>query len=82
MTYLIQADIEYLDGALAGIVIPAGYSVTVPDLRHAVRVSSHIQRVYFEKDFIRATGTGNRYRVVSNPIYAPLMPIVATRSNQ
>lgn len=77
MTYLVTADIRFQDGALAGLLIPAGYSVTVPDERHAIRIASWLTRVHDELDFVRATGTGNKYEVVGNVHYAPMMPIIA-----
>lgn len=64
MTYRVTADIEYLDGNLAGVSIPAGYSLTCPDQWHATNTTRWLQRVRDTKDFIRAAVTGNRYRIV------------------
>lgn len=59
--YKITADIEYLDGTLAGLLIPSGYHVTYPTLESAVRCTQWIKRTMKDKDFVRAYGTGNRY---------------------
>ncbi len=64
MTYRVSADIEYLNGPLAGIRIPAGYSTTYPDQWHATNTSRWLQHVRDTKDFIRATVTGDRYRII------------------
>ena len=65
MAYRITADIRYLDGALAGITIPSGYSVTYEDRNAADRCHTWLHRVWREADFIRACGTGNRYEIVN-----------------
>jgi hypothetical protein len=61
---LITADIEYLDGALAGLVIPSGFSIKTPDASVARSTLKFLHRVRREKDFVRAVGTGNRYTIV------------------
>ena len=63
-TIRVTADIEYLDGTLAGMVIPAGYSVSEVDVAHAHRTVTWLKRVQRERDFVRAAVTGNRYRIV------------------
>jgi len=76
MKYRVTADIEYLDGTLAGIVIPAGFTTTDPDIHHAIRRVQWLQRVMRENDFIRAVGTGNKYRVVGGIEYREINPLV------
>ena len=61
--YQVSADIEYLDGTLAGVQIPSGYSVSVPTSKRAAQVASWLRAVRLNNDFIRAAVTGNRYRV-------------------
>lgn len=63
----IAVDVEYLDGTLAGLTIPAGYAVTVPE-SSVPRIMRWIAKVTRENDFVRATGTGNRYRFASYPM--------------
>jgi glutamine amidotransferase PdxT len=75
MQYHVQADIKYLDGTLAGLVIPGGYSITVPDEHHAKRIVAKLARIQSENDFVRAACTGNKYQVVGNVSVAPVMPI-------
>ena len=69
MTYRVLADIKYIDGALAGLTIPAGYSAAVPNLQRAIVTCDWLQRVERERDFVRAAVTGNRYTVVGNVTY-------------
>ena len=76
MEYHVTADIEYLDGTLRGMVIPAGYSVTLPDERHAQRVVAHLSKVMRSDDFVRAVSTGNRYKVRGGIHSAKLMPLL------
>jgi hypothetical protein len=64
--YRVIADIEYLDGALAGMVIPSGYSVTFPNDRAAYRCAAWLKRIQSADDFIRAAVTGNRYKVAGS----------------
>lgn len=64
MAFIVTADIKYLDGALEGMTIPAGYRVTEPDRSHANRCSAWLSKVQRSNDFIRAVGTGNRYQIV------------------
>jgi hypothetical protein len=63
MTYRVTADIEYLDGALEGLLIPAGYRVTYPNYRLAMKCAAWLQKVERTNDFVRAAVTGNRYAV-------------------
>jgi len=64
--YLVQADIKYLDGALEGLEIPAGFRVTYLNNMRAYSVAAWLKKVHKANDFIRATGTGNRYQVTGN----------------
>ena len=64
----VKADIEYMDGALKGVYLPFGYSVGYPNRDSAMRVCRWIERVMRENDFVRATGTGNRYQFKSVPL--------------
>lgn len=75
MLYTVQADIRYIDGTLAGIVIPGGYRVTVPDATHAARVERNLRRAAINGDTVRACLTGNRYAVVGNILTASVAPI-------
>ena len=65
--FAVSADIHYLDGALAGLTIPSGFRATYADREEAYRVAQWLQRVWQSRDFIRATGTGSRYEVESQP---------------
>lgn len=65
-TFRISADIRYLSGALTGLTIPAGYSVTTPDRGRADSIQRWLNKVHTERDFIRAAGTGNRYEIAGN----------------
>lgn len=62
--FQVSADIRYLDGALAGLTIPAGFRVTVGSIAEAVRTTRWLEGVRADGDFVRASGTGNRYEVV------------------
>lgn len=64
--FRITADVEYLDGLLRGLFIPAGHSYTVPTQELAVQRVAELAELERNGDFIKATITGNRYRV-SNP---------------
>lgn len=66
-TFTVTADIRYLDGTLAGMVIPSGYRVTYTDRNGVFRATRWIERVRRDGDFVRATGTGNRYVFASVP---------------
>lgn len=61
--YRVAADIEYLDGALKGLLIPAGYNCRFVTYKDAQRVAAWLERVRQTADFVRATGTGKRYTV-------------------
>jgi hypothetical protein len=61
--FRVSADIEYMQGNLSGIEIPAGYTVTVPNMRRALSVARWLGTVKRQGDFIRAAVTGNKYRV-------------------
>lgn len=61
MTFKVVADKQYLDGFLAGLPLVGGYSVTAPTRRDAVRIASWVNKVYRERDFVRAVGTAHRY---------------------
>lgn len=63
----ISADILYLDGPLAGTVIPDGYQVGVAALHQAPRYTTWMERVRSSGDFVRAAVTGHRYQLVSPP---------------
>lgn len=71
---VVQADKHYLDGTLAGMTIPSGFTCTYPTMREAIRVVRWLRKVERDGDFIRATGTGERYRVsrVTSKTVAPL----------
>lgn len=64
--FRISADIKYLDGNLSGLVIPSGYTVTMPDNQSAMRVALWIYKVRKENDFVRAVGTASRYQFTSS----------------
>lgn len=63
----LSADIEYLDGTLAGMTIPDGWHAVYPDGAEVIRAYRWADRTYRAGDFVRATGTGNRYRFTSAP---------------
>ena len=65
-TFAVQADIEYLDGTLAGMVIPAGFRVTHTRKPEAMRTVRFLRKVCDTNDFVRAAVTGNRYRIVGH----------------
>lgn len=62
--FIVRADIRYLDGRLSGLLIPAGYRVTVPDRAHASRTARWLAKVRDTGDFVRAVGSGAKYAVV------------------
>lgn len=66
LKFRVSADIEYLDGALVGLTIPAGFSITTPCVRQAQSTMRWLDQVRRKDDFIRAAVTGNRYKVVGN----------------
>lgn len=70
--FQVSADIRYLDGTLAGLLIPAGYRLTVPSARRATQIASWLSGVRSRGDFVRATGSGNRYEVVGAVTVLPL----------
>ena len=61
MKHIVQFDLTYFDGALAGLPI-CGETVTFPNYKTAQRHASFLQRVERENDFIRAAVTGNRFK--------------------
>ena len=65
--YTVVADIKYLDGSLTGLVIPAGHSTRHANKTSAMRVVRWIAKTYDSNDFVRATGTGNRYQFTTRP---------------
>jgi hypothetical protein len=62
--YRVHVDICYLDGALSGLTIADGFDVDEPTRSDAFRVYRWLERVKLDDDFIRATGTGHRYKLV------------------
>ena len=67
MTYQISSAIRYLDGPLAGLEIPDGYSLRVGSIRRAVYIANWINKTRASKDFVRAAVTGNRYQFINTP---------------
>lgn len=65
--YRVTADIEYLDGNLAGLVLPSGYGVMVPTMRDAQKLRKWVAETSAANDFVRAAITGNRYQFRSAP---------------
>ena len=63
-TYQVAASIRYLDGALAGLIIPSGVNLRYPTLSPARRAVAFFAKVRRDRDCIRATGTGHRYQIV------------------
>ena len=63
-TTIVQFDKTYLDGDLAGVIIP-GETCTHPDWNAAQRHAAMLQRVEQEGDFIRDCSTGRRYTVAN-----------------
>lgn len=65
--YLVSADIEYLDGALKGLPLVNGYTVKATDEKGAQR---YVRWLESQRDepaaFVKAAGTGNKYRVTGN----------------
>jgi len=70
----VTADIRYLDGVLAGLEIPDGYSVAYMSVYDATKTAKWIESVRAKEDFVRATGTGNRYVFTSRPTITESMP--------
>lgn len=64
--YRVTADVEYLDGFLRGLFIPAGHSYTVPDQEMAVSRVRELADLERTGGFLTAAVTGHRY-TVSNP---------------
>ena len=64
-TYRVSADIKYLDGILADMVIPDGHTLTMPDISLATRRAAWLNGVHDSDDFIRAAVTGSRYKITS-----------------
>ena len=62
MTTMVQFDKTYLDGNLAGLVIP-GETVTYPDDKSAQHHAAFLEKVMRSGDFVRDCGTGKRYSV-------------------
>lgn len=60
----VTADIEYLDGTLAGLEIPAGFTVPVSSPRRAVTVARQLAQLRKWGEPIAAAVTGNKYRIV------------------
>jgi hypothetical protein len=67
LNYMVSADIRYLDGALAEIVIPSGYRVGRLSIEAACLISRWIEKTRAADDFARAAYTGNRYQFQSAP---------------
>lgn len=65
--FRVSVDIKYIDGFLAAIVMPDGYTLTVPTESEARRVCAWLSRVHRDGDFIRAAVTAARYAVKSEP---------------
>ena len=62
--FTVSADIKYMDGWLAGMVIPAGYRCTFPTRSTAMSAVRWLTKVHRECDFVRAAVTSHRYAVV------------------
>ena len=73
--FVVSADITYLDGSLKGLTIPAGYKVSYPCERLAVKLAGWIDKVRRENDFVRAVGSGWRYVFASKPQVLRILPI-------
>lgn len=65
MIYRVSADIVYLEGFLDGIQIPDGFAVSYPSRSAADRCAAWINRTRADDDFVRAVGTGNRFKFAS-----------------
>ena len=63
----VSAKTQYIEGPLEGLTIDHGWYATFPTMAQAYSALAWLHRVHVEKDFIRAAGTGNAYRVISNP---------------
>lgn len=71
MQFRICADIQYVEGVLAGITIPEGYSVTMPDLLTTKRTMDFLDEARLTKEPILAALTGSLYRIVGEPFAVP-----------
>jgi hypothetical protein len=65
MTFTVSATIKYLDGPLEGLTLADGFRTTYATRSAAFGCYRWLERVRLDADFIRATGTGNRYIVLS-----------------
>ncbi len=70
--YRVTADIQYDVGALAGLYLPAGYSISVANEAQALRLQCWLAKVYASDDFIQAAVTGHRYRVMGGVGYSKI----------
>lgn len=73
--FYVTADIEYLDGNLAGCVIPSGQRTMFPNRSSAMRQWNWLATTFHNKDFIRAAVTGDRYVMRSFPKLEELKPL-------
>ncbi len=61
--FRVSADIRYMDGTLAGLDIPGGWSVTYPSRNQALRIARMLKCEQHSGAQIIACGTGNRYQI-------------------
>lgn len=76
MTFRVTADIKYIDGTLAGLEIPAGFSATYPNRSIANRCSAWLERTMRAKDFVRATGTGAKFNITGRICVERVRPLI------
>jgi hypothetical protein len=74
--YRVSADIEYLDGNLAGLVLPSGYGVMQTSRFAATKLAAWVSSVIAADDFVRAAITGNRYKFRSAPRVDAVRPVL------
>ena len=60
--FIVQFDVQYVEGTLAGLLIP-GNCVTFTERFEAERARDFYQEVELEGGLLRASMTGNSYRV-------------------
>lgn len=70
--FRVVADIQNLDGILAGLLIVDGYSLPCPDERHASKVARFLELAEKARRPIRATGTRSSYRIAGNVRVEPI----------
>lgn len=63
--YRVVTDIQYVNGALAGLRLYDGWTVTEPTKERATKTAALLDKDYRQRKLVRAGMTRNYYRIIS-----------------